>query len=167
MPSDITQPVADFIAQQTQFYLATANAAGEPYVQHRGGPAGFLKVMDARTLGFADYAGNRRYITVGNLGENDNVFLFLMDYPAQRRIKIRGKARIVSDTDVIRALGDPAYNAAVERAIVIQIAYWETNCTAHITQRFTQAEVDAAVAPLTARLARLEQRITAAGLPVD
>lgn len=167
MPSDITAPVAEFIARQTHFYLATADAKGRPYVQHRGGPAGFLKVMDERTLGFADYAGNRRYVTVGNLGENDNVFLFLMDYPAQRRLKIRGTAGIVTDPDVIRSLADPNYDAQVERAIVIRIEYWETNCNAHISQRFTQADVDQAVAPLTARLARLEQRLAKAGLPTD
>ncbi len=167
MPSDITQPVAEFIARQTHFYLSTADAKGRPYVQHRGGPAGFLKVMDENTLGFADYAGNRRYVTVGNLGENDNVFMFLMDYPSQRRLKIRGQAGIVTDPDVIRSLRDPNYDAQVERAIVIRVEYWETNCNAHITQRFTQADVDQAVTPLMTRLAKLEKRLEDAGLPTD
>jgi len=167
MPSEINQAVADFIAHQTHFYMATADGKGRPYVQHRGGPAGFLKVMSPTTLGFADYAGNRRYVTVGNLGENENVFLFLMDYPAQRRVKIRGKAGIVTDPDVIRSLADTGYDAQVERAIVIEIEYWETNCNAHITQRFTQEAVDEAVAPVMARLKRLEDRLEAAGLPTD
>lgn len=167
MPSEINDAVAEFIAHQNHFYMASADAKGRPYVQHRGGPEGFLKVMSPTTLGFADYAGNRRYITVGNLGENENVFLFFMDYPAQRRVKIRGKAGIVTDPDIIRSLRDPNYDAQVERAIVIEIEYWETNCNAHITQRFTQDAVDAAVAPVMARMARLEERLKEAGLPID
>jgi predicted pyridoxine 5'-phosphate oxidase superfamily flavin-nucleotide-binding protein len=167
MPAEITEPVAQFIARQTHFYMATANAKGQPYVQHRGGPAGFLKVLGPKTLGFADFLGNMRYITVGNLGENDNVFLFLMDYPAQRRVKIRGRAGIVTDPDVIRSVADPNYDAVVERAIIIDVEYWETNCNAHISQRFTQTDVDRAVAPVLERMKRLEERLEAAGLPTD
>jgi predicted pyridoxine 5'-phosphate oxidase superfamily flavin-nucleotide-binding protein len=167
MPAEITDPVAQFIARQTHFYMATANAKGEPYVQHRGGPAGFLKVLGPKSLGFADYRGNMRYITVGNLGENEHVFLFLMDYPAQRRVKIRGRAGIVTDPDVIRSVADPNYDAVVERAIIIEIDYWETNCNAHIAQRFTQDDVDRAVAPMLDRVKRLEERLQAAGLPTD
>lgn len=163
MPALINDTVAGFIARQRHFYLATANARGEPYMQHRGGPPGFLRVLDPSTLGFADFAGNRRYVTVGNLGENPNVFLFLMDYPARRRLKIRGTAAIETDPATVRALATEAYDAVVERAIVIRVSHWETNCDAHITPRWTEEDVAARMAPLEARIAALEAQVRAAG----
>lgn len=177
MPALLNDTVAAFIHAQRHFYLGSANAKGEPYVQHRGGPPGFLRVLDETTLGFADFAGNRRYVSVGNIGENPNVFLFLMDYPARRRLKIRGTAAIATDPALIRTLapggtgGVPAHDAVVERAIVIRVTHWETNCDAHITPRWTQAEVDAAAAARTqsleARVAELERRLAGAGLATD
>ncbi len=167
MPAEINDALRQFIGQQTHFYMGSADGKGRPYIQHRGGPAGFLKVMDNRTLGFADYAGNRRYVTVGNLGENPHVFLFLMDYPAQRRIKIRGRGRIETDPAVIRSLAPDNYDAIVERAIVIEVEHWETNCNAHIRQRFTVEQVTEAVAPLQARIEMLEAKLAAAGIASD
>ena len=122
-----------FIAQRNSAYLATAGQEGEPYVQHRGGPAGFLRVLDGRTVAFADYAGNRQYVTVGNLAHNDRAFLFLMDYANRRRLKLWGRARIVRDDAELQArLTDPSYGATVEHVIVFSLSAWEWNCSQHI-----------------------------------
>jgi ferredoxin-NADP reductase/predicted pyridoxine 5'-phosphate oxidase superfamily flavin-nucleotide-binding protein len=151
----------DFIALRDSFYMATVNEEGWPYVQHRGGPPGFLKVLDDRTLGFADYSGNRQYVSVGNLLVDDRVSLFLMDYPARRRLKILGRARLVDvsrEPEMIGRLRDGDYDAQIERGMAITLEGFDWNCPQHITPRFTQEEVDAAVAPLLTRLRDAEAR---------
>ena len=138
----------EFITARDSFYLATVSETGWPYVQHRGGPPGFLKILDARTLGFADYRGNRQYISVGNLTRDDRVSLILVDYPNQRRLKVAGRSRLVdprSDPELIARLRDEDYGARVERAMVIDIEGFDWNCPQHITPRFTEAEIAAAV----------------------
>lgn len=138
----VTPALAAFIAERDSFYLGTASADGQPYIQHRGGPKGFLKVLDEQRLAFADYRGNRQYISVGNLDENDKVFLFLMDYPNQQRIKLWGRGEYVEgDSEVLRAVADRDYAAEPERAIVFHIAAWDTNCPQHITPRYTVEEL--------------------------
>lgn len=139
-PSQIDDELAAFIAERDHFYLGTASREGRPYIQHRGGPQGFLKVLDPRHLAFADFAGNRQYITVGNLDENDRVFLFLIDYAVQRRIKIWGRARsIEDDEELLQHLIDPTYRARPERAIVIEVEAWDENCSRHIQRRSTHS----------------------------
>lgn len=133
-----------FIATRDSFYQGTVGETGWPYVQHRGGPAGFLKVLDERTLGYADFSGNRQYISVGNLLGDDRVSLFLMDYAHQRRLKILGRARIVDDTrepELLARLESPDFRARVERGIVIRIEAFDWNCPKFITPRFTEAEL--------------------------
>src|SRR5262245_42771268 len=133
----VTPELAAFLAERDSFYLATANAQGQPYVQHRGGPRGFLRVLDERTLGFADFRGNRQYISQGNLAENDRAFLFLMDYRRRRRIKIWGRARVVEDDPaLVERLSDPAYEGRPEQAIVFRIEAWDINCPQHIPKRY-------------------------------
>jgi predicted pyridoxine 5'-phosphate oxidase superfamily flavin-nucleotide-binding protein len=144
----VTPALAGFIAERDSFYLGTASADGQPYIQHRGGPKGFLKVLDERRLGFADYRGNRQYISVGNLDENDKAFLFLMDYPNRQRIKIWGRAEYVEgDGEVLRAVADPDYDVKLERAIVFHIEAWDSNCPQHITPRWTVEELGALGGP--------------------
>ncbi len=156
----VTEDLAAFIAQQASFYLATANAEGQPYIQHRGGAKGFLKVIDEKTLGFADFAGNRQYISLGNLAENPRVHLFLMDYAHRRRVKIWGEARVVDDDPALLArLADPGYKAHPERAIVIHLAAWDANCPQHIPQLFAAADVAATLAARDRRIAELEAEI--------
>jgi predicted pyridoxine 5'-phosphate oxidase superfamily flavin-nucleotide-binding protein len=122
-----------FVAQRNSAYLATANAEGQPYVQHRGGPVGFLRVLDGRTIAFADYAGNRQYVSVGNLARNDRAFMFLMDYAAARRLKLWGHARVVTgDAALLDRVTDPAYAATIERVILFTLSAWEWNCSRHI-----------------------------------
>ena len=129
----VTPELAEFIARRDSFYLATASSDGQPYVQHRGGPRGFLRVLDEHTLGFADYRGNRQYITVGNLRENERAFIFLMDYEAQQRIKIWGRARVVvDDAALVARLMPPDYKAKPERAILFTVEAWDANCPLHI-----------------------------------
>lgn len=156
----VTPELAQFIAERDSLYFATCNREGQPYIQHRGGPKGFLRVIDERTLGFADYSGNRQYITIGNLAENDRAFLFLPDYAQRRRVKIWGRARVVEDDAALIARLMPAdYPARAEQAILFTIAAWDTNCPQHIPQKFDAAEVDAALTPLYARIASLEAEI--------
>lgn len=153
----VTPKLADFLAERDSFYLATASAAGRPYVQHRGGPRGFLRVLDDRTLGFADFSGNRQYVTAGNLAENDRAFLFLTDYATRRRIKIWGRARVVEDDPaLIERLADPSYDAVAERAIVFTIEAWDTNCRQHIPQLVEAAAVKREIDALRARIEVLE-----------
>jgi predicted pyridoxine 5'-phosphate oxidase superfamily flavin-nucleotide-binding protein len=122
-----------FIAARNSAYIATASEEGQPYVQHRGGPAGFLRVLDGRTIAFADYAGNRQYVTTGNLARNARAFMFLMDYAAGRRLKLWGRARVVvDDAELIERLVDRAYDATIEHAIVFTLSSWEWNCSRHI-----------------------------------
>ena len=141
---EITPELAAFISQRDSLYLGTASADGQPYIQHRGGPKGFLKVIDKKTLAFAEFSGNRQYISVGNLDENDRAFIFLMDYPNRRRIKIWGRAEFVEDSpSLLERLSDPAYGATVERALVFHLEAWDVNCPQHITPRFTEEELSA------------------------
>ncbi len=156
----VTPDLAAFLAVRDSFYFATANAAGQPYIQHRGGPPGFLKVVDERSLAFADFGGNRQYITLGNLSENDKAHIFLMDYPNRRRIKIWGRAQVVEDDpELLARLTETGYEGRPERAILFRIEAWDVNCPQHITPRFTATEVAHAVAPLQARIAELEAEI--------
>lgn len=156
----VTADLAAFIAARESFYLATANGEGQPYIQHRGGPPGFLKVIDERTLAFADFGGNKQYITAGNLVDNAKAFIFLMDYPNRRRVKIWGRARVVADdADLLARLADPLYKARPERVIRFEIAAWDVNCPQHITPRFTEAEIAPAIAELQARIATLEAEL--------
>lgn len=134
---------AEFIAGRDSFYMATVSETGWPYVQHRGGPKGFLKVLDPQTIAFADFRGNRQYVSTGNLEGDDRVSLFLMDYANRQRLKLLGHARVVSAADdpaLIESLRDPGYAARVERAVVIRIEAFDWNCRQHITQRFTEEE---------------------------
>jgi predicted pyridoxine 5'-phosphate oxidase superfamily flavin-nucleotide-binding protein len=168
-PDRVTEELAAFIAELDTAFLATVSAAGAPYIQHRGGPKGFIKVLDEKTLGFADYAGNRQYITISNLAGNDRAYLFLLDFGARRRIKIWGRARVVeNDPALLARLADPSYRARPERAILFTVKAWDVNCSQHITARFTEAEVAEAAAVLRERIAALEAenaRLRAAASP--
>jgi len=156
----ITPDLAAFIEAQASVFLATANAEGQPYIQHRGGPAGFLKVLDEHTIGFADFSGNRQFITQGNLQDNDQAFLFLIDYMLRQRIKIWGRARVVEDDSELTARLMPAdYRARPEQAILFTVSAWDANCPQHIPQRFEAADVAAALAERDRRIAALEQEV--------
>lgn len=160
----ITADLAGFIGAQTSVFLATANAAGQPYAQHRGGPAGFLRVLDERTIALADYRGNRQYITAGNLADNPRAFLFLIDYANRQRIKIWGRARVVEDDPALLAsLLPTGYKARAEQAIVFEVEAWDGNCPQHIPQRFEAADVAAALAERDERIALLEARLARLG----
>ena len=153
----ITQELTAFLSEQDSLYLATANANGRPYIQHRGGPKGFLKVLNDHTLAFADFAGNRQYISLGNLAENNQAFLFLMDYATQSRIKIWGRAELIEDDpDLLSKLTDAQYKGKAERVIRFQVEAWNGNCRQHIPVKYSQHEVDAIVRPLIERLEQLE-----------
>ncbi|MDH3596163.1 MAG: pyridoxamine 5'-phosphate oxidase family protein [Rhodospirillales bacterium] len=156
----VTPELAAFLAERDSFYLATASAEGQPYIQHRGGPKGFLRMLDERTLAFADFAGNKQFISAGNLSENDRAQIFLMDYANRQRIKIWGRARVVEDDPALLGkLADPSYEGRLDRAIVFEIVAWDVNCPQHITRRYTEAEVATAVEKLTARIAELEAEV--------
>ena len=152
----VNQDLASFLAQRDSFYLATANAEGQPYIQHRGGPKGFLRVIDEHTLGFADFAGNLQYISLGNLADNDRAFIFLMDYEKARRVKIWGRARVVEDDpELLSRLTLPGGKGRPQRAFLFEITAWDVNCPQHIPRK-----VDAAVvAELRARVAELEAQV--------
>jgi hypothetical protein len=158
--TEIDDDLAAFIGEQTSVFLATANAAGQPYIQHRGGPKGFLRVLDPHTIAFADYRGNRQYISIGNLEDNPKVHLFLIDYAHRRRVKIWGEARAVEDDPALLArLVSEGYDARVERAIVIRVTAWDANCPQHIPQRFEATDVAAALAAKDRTIADLEERL--------
>jgi predicted pyridoxine 5'-phosphate oxidase superfamily flavin-nucleotide-binding protein len=160
----IDAQLAAFIAEQTSCFLGTASADGQPYIQHRGGPPGFLRVLDERTIAFADYRGNRQYISTGNLSENPRVHLFLIDYAHRRRIKIWGTARVVADDAALAASLAPAgYGARIEQAIVIRVDAWDVNCPQHIPQLVDAAAVTAALAERDARIAALEAELRRLG----
>jgi predicted pyridoxine 5'-phosphate oxidase superfamily flavin-nucleotide-binding protein len=153
----VTPEIAAFITERDSAYLATANAAGQPYVQHRGGPPGFIRVIDPRTLGFADYVGNHQYITTGNLAENDRAFLFLMDYAHQRRVKIWGRARVVeNDPELMATLMPAGYDATPEQVILFAIEAWDMNCHQHIPRMVNVAMVAATIEQAEERIAKLE-----------
>ena len=153
----VTDELAEFLAGVDTAYLATANTDGQPYAQHRGGPKGFIRAIDDRTVGFADFAGNRQYITAGNLSENAKAFLFLMDYAHRRRIKLWGRARIVEgDAELAARLMPDGYRARPEQVILFTIEAWDVNCPQHIPQKFDAADVAAAVSRFEDRIAVLE-----------
>jgi predicted pyridoxine 5'-phosphate oxidase superfamily flavin-nucleotide-binding protein len=156
-PDRVTPDLAGFVAELDTAFLATVSAAGAPYIQHRGGPKGFIKVLDDKTLAFADYAGNRQYITLSNLEGNDRAYLFLLDFANRRRVKVWGRARVVeNDPALMEKLIDPGYRARPERAILFTIEAWDVNCSQHITARYTEDEVAAAVSGLRDRIVALE-----------
>lgn len=158
----ITPDLAAFIANQVSVYLATASADGQPYIQHRGGPEGFLRVLDPHTIAFADFAGNRQYVTLGNLSENPKAQLFLIDYMQRQRIKIWGTARMVEgDADLVARLMPQGYRARPERALLFTVSAWDVNCQQHIPQRFEAADVAEAIRKRDERIAALEAEIAA------
>ncbi len=154
----ITSELAEFVAKRDSFYLGTAAADGQPYIQHRGGPKGFLKVLDENTLAFADFVGNAQYISVGNLDENNKAYIFLMDYPNRRRIKIWGTAETVEDDDdLLDRLTDKEYRGTPERAFVFHVKAWDINCPQHIEPRWTEVELEPILGDLRTRINQLEQ----------
>ena len=159
--TEITADLAAWLAGRESFYLATANAQGRPYMQHRGGEPGFIHVLDTHTLAFADYRGNRQYITVGNLAENDQAMMFLMDYTTQSRIKIWGRARVVEDAPALMAQLMPAGSKVVpEQVIVFSVEAWDSNCPKHIPQMVKMADVAPIIADLRQRVSELETLLT-------
>jgi predicted pyridoxine 5'-phosphate oxidase superfamily flavin-nucleotide-binding protein len=160
--TDVDEDLSAFLATQDSMFLATASADGQPYVQHRGGPKGFIKVLDKNTLAFADYSGNRQYITQGNLSENPKANIFVMDYAHRRRVKIWGEARAVDDDPaLLKSLMPQGYKARPEQVILFKVAAWDTNCPQHIPQKFDAADVAAALASRDARIAELEAELAA------
>jgi hypothetical protein len=158
--TEISEDLAAFIAAQTSVFFATANAAGQPYIQHRGGPPGFIHILDRKTLAFADFSGNRQFISSGNLADNPKAHLFLIDYMHQRRVKIWGEARVIEDDrELLRRLMPEDYKARPEQVIVFTVAAWDVNCRQHIPQRFEAADVAAVLAARDQRIAALEAEI--------
>jgi predicted pyridoxine 5'-phosphate oxidase superfamily flavin-nucleotide-binding protein len=158
----ITPDLAAFLAEARSFYLATASADGQPYVQHRGGPPGFVHVLDERTLGFADFKGNRQYITTGNLAENRKAFIFIMDYPRRRRVKFWGHARTLQGNgELIARLWPEGYKARFEQVILFAVEAWDTNCQQHIPQMFRAEDVGRTLQQVQARVRELEAEVAA------
>lgn len=156
----ITADLAEFIESLDMFYLGTASREGQPYIQHRGGPVGFLKIIDENTLGFADFSGNRQYITQGNLSENSKACIFLMEYANRQRVKLWGTAKVIEDNPTLfEQLSDPSYPATVERAILFTVAAWDMNCSQHIHKRFAEQDVAVVVDRLQNRIRDLESEI--------
>jgi predicted pyridoxine 5'-phosphate oxidase superfamily flavin-nucleotide-binding protein len=164
----ITADLKAEIEAQTSVFLATANADGQPYIQHRGGPAGFLQVLDEHTIAFVDFVGNRQYITQGNLEENPKAQLFLIDYAQRRRIKLWGAARVVEgDEALIRRLMPQGYRAKPEQLVLFTVAAWDVNCPQHIPQRFEASDVEAAIRSRDERIATLEAEVERLQRPAD
>jgi predicted pyridoxine 5'-phosphate oxidase superfamily flavin-nucleotide-binding protein len=160
--TEVDERLTATLAETNSFYFATATADGQPYIQHRGGPKGFVRILDKKTLAFADYAGNRQYVTQGNLSENPKAYMFLMDYAHRRRIKIWGEARVVDDEPALtRSLMPQGYRARPEQVILFKIAAWDTNCPQHIPQKFDAADVAQALAVRDGRIAELEAELAA------
>lgn len=156
----IDEALARFITARDSFFLATASAAGQPYVQHRGGPPGFLHVLDEATVAFADFSGNRQYITLGNLAENPKALIFLLDYENRRRVKLWGEARVVEDDpELVSSLMLAGHKAKAERAIVFRVSAWDANCPSHIQRRLTEADVLAATDGMRRRIEELEAEL--------
>jgi predicted pyridoxine 5'-phosphate oxidase superfamily flavin-nucleotide-binding protein len=157
-PDTVTPELAQFIAEQDTAFFATATADGAPYIQHRGGPKGYIKVIDEKTLGFADYRGNRQYITLANLSENDRAYVFLLDPARRQRIKLWGRARVIEDDPaLVERLFDAGYRAKPERAILFTIEAWDVNCSQHIVTRFTEADLEQAFADVRNKVAALQE----------
>lgn len=154
---------AAFIAERDSFYMATVSETGWPYIQHRGGPAGFVRIINEKTIGFADFSGNRQYVSVGNLQSDDRVSLFFMDYPNQTRLKLLGRVQFIeaNDAKLLERLRVPDYGARIERGMVITVEGYDWNCPQHITPRFTEAQVLSMAAPLRNRIAELEAALKA------
>lgn len=167
MNHTLTEAEARFIAARDSFYMATVSETGWPYIQHRGGPAGFVRVLDEHAIGFADFRGNRQYVSVGNLMTDDRVSLFFMDYPNKTRLKLFGHARMIGldDQETLSRLETPGYRARVERGILIQIAGFDWNCPQHITERFTLDEVRSMTTTLTSRISELEAELSSRAAP--
>ncbi|HLZ01958.1 MAG TPA: pyridoxamine 5'-phosphate oxidase family protein [Bradyrhizobium sp.] len=158
--TEIDERLAAFLADTNSFFLATATADGQPYIQHRGGPKGFIKILDKKTIAFADYSGNRQYLTQGNLSENPRAHIFIVDYAHRRRVKIWGTARVVDDDPALTAsLMPKGYKARPEQVIIFTIAAWDTNCPQHIPQKFDAADVAAAMGEASAQIAQRDARI--------
>jgi predicted pyridoxine 5'-phosphate oxidase superfamily flavin-nucleotide-binding protein len=158
--TEIDDKLAGFLANTNSFYMATATADGQPYIQHRGGPRGFIRILDKRTIAFTDYAGNQQYLTQGNLSENPKAHIFIMDYAHRRRVKIWGTARVVEDDPALtESLMPKGYKARPEQVILFTIAAWDTNCPQHIPQKFDAADVAAAMAEANARIEARDARI--------
>ena len=167
-PARLTPDIARFVARQTSVFMGTANAAGQPYIQHCGGPAGFLKALDDSTLGFADLEGNRQYITLGNLYENPRAVLFLIDDEVPRRVKIWGRARVVEDDPaLLTQLATEGQPAGTDRAIIFDIEAWDLNCPQHIPRRFGMGRIATLLAERDARIAALEAELSAARMGRD
>jgi uncharacterized protein len=152
----LTPDIRSFIEAQTSVFLATANAEGQPYIQHRGGPAGFLRVLDDHTIAFADFRGNQQYITLGNLADNPRIHLFLIDYARRRRLKIWGTARAVDDAALTKKLMPEGYRAIPQRTLLLSVEAWDMNCPQHIPRRIDAADVEAALAVRDKRIVELE-----------
>src|SRR3954468_7242591 len=160
--TEIDENLAGFLGETNSFYLATSNADGQPYIQHRGGPKGFVKVLDRNRIAFADYSGNRQYITQGNLSENPKAYVFVMDYAHRRRVKLWGEARVVDDDPaLLQSLMPQGYRARPEQVILFKVAAWDTNCPQHIPQKFDAPDVATALAARDARIAELEAEAAA------
>jgi predicted pyridoxine 5'-phosphate oxidase superfamily flavin-nucleotide-binding protein len=160
--TEIDENLAALLGETNSLYFATASRDGQPYIQHRGGPKGFVKVIDKSTLAFADFAGNRQYITQGNLADNPKAYIFVMDYAHRRRVKIWGEARIVEDDPALEAALMPkGYRARPEQVILFKVAAWDTNCPQHIPQKFDAADVAAALSVRDERIAALEAELAA------
>ena len=166
--TEIDENLAAFLADANSLYFATSTADGQPYIQHRGGPKGFVKILDSNTLAFADYSGNRQYITQGNLTENPKAYIFVIDYAHRRRVKIWGEARVVEDDPALtKSLMPQGYKARPEQVILFKISAWDTNCPQHIPQKFDAGDVAQALAVRDARIAELEAELAALqGRPV-
>ncbi|MDP3692397.1 pyridoxamine 5'-phosphate oxidase family protein [Bradyrhizobium sp.] len=164
--TEVDENLTAFLADANSLYFATSTADGQPYIQHRGGPKGFVKILDKNTLAFADYSGNRQYITQGNLSENPRAYIFVMDYAHRRRVKIWGEARIVDDDPaLLTSLTSSGYKARPEQVILFKISAWDTNCPQHIPQKFDAADVAAALAVRDSRIAELEAELAALRAP--
>ena len=158
--TEITDDLRQFLGVIDTFFLATASADGRPYIQHRGGPPGFLKTIGTHTVAFADFAGNRQYITLGHLKENDRAHMFILHFATQQRVKLWGRARVVeNDTELMERLVDPAYKARPQRAIVFTLEAWDVNCTQHIVPRYSEAEIAPGLNKLVARIKELEDDV--------
>jgi hypothetical protein len=158
--TEITDDLRQFLGVIDTFFFATASADGRPYMQHRGGPPGLLKTIGSHTLAFADFAGNRQYITLGHLNENDRAHIFILHFATQQRVKLWGRARVVeNDTELMERLVDPAYKARPQRAIAFTLEAWDINCTQHIVPRYSEAEIAPGINKLVARIKELEEEV--------
>ncbi len=161
-PDVLTEAEAEFIAARDSFYMATVSETGWPYMQHRGGPTGFLKILDAHTLGMADFRGNRQYVSVGNLANNDRASLFFMDYPNRRRLKILAhveRADLTEQPELAEKLSLPGYKARVEHGLIFKVAAFDWNCPQHITPRYTEAEIAPGIRDLHSQISLLEAEV--------